>query len=278
VSKVELTIENRVAVMVLNDPASRNALTGQEMLEPLVAGIAEAAAQALVLVVTGEGSAFSAGGNVKDMASGSGLFGGSPEEILEGYRTSIQRLTRSMAETDLVTIAAVNGPAVGAGFDLALGCDLRVGSPAARFSHTFVDLGLIPGDGGAWLLTRNLGAQRAAELSFTGRVVEAEEAVRLGILLEVTDRLRPRALELATMIADKPAHSLRFTKRLLRQAPSMDLDGFLEYSAALQAVSHHTDAHRSALGAYVETLESRRRAAANPSSSSPTANVTKQPD
>ncbi|MGH8958744.1 MAG: enoyl-CoA hydratase-related protein, partial [Acidimicrobiia bacterium] len=152
-------------------------------------------------------------------------------------------------ETDLATIAAVNGPAIGAGFDLVLGCDLRLGSTTARFAHTFVDLGIIPGDGGAWLLPRVVGWQRAAELSFTARAVEAAEAQAMGILLEVVEPelLLPRTMELAHLIASKPAHSIRLAKRLLRHARSMDLSGFLEFSAALQAVSHHTESHQQAI-------------------------------
>jgi enoyl-CoA hydratase/carnithine racemase len=156
-----------------------------------------------------------------------------------------------------VTIAAVNGPAIGAGFDLAMGCDLRIGAPTARFAHTFADLGIIPGDGGAWLLAHQLGHQRAAELSFTGRTVEAEEAVRIGILLEIADDVVARATELASIIASKPNHSIRLTKRLLRQTRSMDLDGFLEYTAALQAISHHTSDHMEAVTEFVQRLENR---------------------
>ena len=253
-SSADLTLDNKVGLLILNEPETRNALTGVEMLDAIIHGVETAATEAQALVIAGAGTAFSAGGNIKDMAARTGLFAGTPEEILEGYRASIQRLTRTLADTDLVTIAAVNGPAVGAGFDLVLGCDLRLGSPAARFSHSFVDLGIIPGDGGAWLLARQLGWQRAAELSFTGRAVGAEEAVRLGILLEVTDEVVARAQQLATSIAQKPSHSVRLTKRLLRQARSMDLDGFLEYSAALQAISHYTDSHREAVAHYVERL------------------------
>lgn len=209
-----------------------------------------------MLVVDAEGSAFSAGGNVKDMATASGMFAGGPEQLNENYRSSIQRLTRTLATTDLVTIAAVNGPAVGAGFDLALWCDLRIGSTTARFAHTFVDLGIIPGDGGAWLLPRVVGAQRAAELSFTGRMIDAATARDYGVLLEVVDPsdLARHVDELANRIASKPAHSLRLTKRLLRHARTMDLDGFLDLTAALQAIAHGTDAHREAVTDFLGRL------------------------
>lgn len=214
-----------------------------------------------VLVLDSDGPAFSAGGDVKAMRDRTGMFEGGAEQILEGYRTSIQMLTRTLASTDLVTIAAVQGPAVGAGFDLVLGCDLRIGSTAARFAHTFVDLGIIPGDGGAWLLTRIVGHQKAAELSFTARMIGAEEARDAGVLLEVVDpdSLASRVDELATEIASKPGHSLRMTKRLLRHARTMDLEGFLDLTAALQSVAHTTDAHTTAVDTYLERLAARRR-------------------
>lgn len=212
-----------------------------------------------VLVIDALGPAFSAGGNVKDMASRTGMFSGTAERIAESYRSTIQRLTTALASTDVVTIAAVNGPAIGAGFDLVLGCDLRIGSTEARFAHTFVDLGIVPGDGGAWLLPRVVGAQRAAELAFTARVIDAETAREYGVLLEVTDPddLDRRVTELATEIGSKPAHSLRLTKRLLRHAESMDLPGFLDLTAALQAIAHSTDAHAEAVAAYLERLNRR---------------------
>lgn len=215
-----------------------------------------------VLVIDAEGTAFSAGGNVKDMADRAGMFEGEPEQIVESYRRTIQTLTTTLATTDLVTIAAVGGPAVGAGFDLVLGCDLRLGGTSARFAHTFVDLGILPGDGGAWLLPRVVGWQRAAELAFTARMIDAEEARDLGVLLEVTadSELADRVDELATTIAAKPAHSLRLTKRLFRHSRTMDLPGFLELTAALQAIAHTTDAHHAAVEQYVDRLRGRSEA------------------
>ena len=231
------------------------------MLEELLDAIddAETDPGVAVLVLEAEGPAFSAGGNVKDMASRSGLFSGNAAELTEKYRDSIQQLTRMMATTDLVTIASVNGPAIGAGFDLVLGCDLRLGSPRARFAHTFIEMGIIPGDGGAWLLPRVVGWQRAAELAFTARSIDAEEAKELGVLLEVVPEgtLTAKVMDLASLIAAKSHPALRLAKRLLRQARQMDLDGFLELSAALQAVSHSTPEHDEAVHAYLEALQGR---------------------
>ena len=262
-SETTFDVESGVAVLTLNRPEIRNALTGQQILDEIITTVetADASEDVTVLIITGEGSAFSAGGNVKDMDTGSGLFAGDVGTIAEGYRRTIQRLTSTMAETDLVTIAAVNGAAVGAGFDLVLGCDLRIGSTNARFAHTFADLGILPGDGGAWILPRVVGWQRAAELAFTARMIDAEEAAAMDVLLEVVepDRLMDRCLELATVIAAKPSHSIRLTKRLLRHARHMDLPAFLDLTAAYQAIAHADPQHRTAVRSFLEALESRSR-------------------
>lgn len=250
-----------VTTITLAEPDVRNAITGEEMLEDLLDALDEVEAdpEVTVVVIDAEGPAFSAGGNVKDMAAKEGLFSGSPVEMTEKYRHTIQQLTRFLATTDLVTIAAVDGPAVGAGFDLVLGCDLRFGSRNARFAHTFIEMGIIPGDGGAWLLPRVVGWQRATELALTARFITAAEAENYGVLLEVVpgDKLDDRVSEVARTIAAKPRPAVVLAKRLLRQARSMDLDGFLEFSAALQAIAHTTPEHDTAVAEYVERLKSR---------------------
>lgn len=253
--------EGGVARITLAAPEIRNAITGKEMLEDLLDALhdAEEDPEVTVLVIDAEGPAFSAGGNVKDMAAREGLFSGSPSELTEKYRATIQQLTRFLATTDLVTIAAVNGPAVGAGFDLVLGCDLRLGSRNARFAHTFIEMGIVPGDGGAWLLPRVVGWQRATELALTARFITAAEAESYGVLLEIVpeDKLEQRVVELASSIASKPRPAVVLAKRLLRQARSMDLDGFLEFSAALQVIAHTTPEHEAAVADYVERLKDR---------------------
>lgn len=258
---IKTKTEGGVARITLADPATRNAITGQEMLEEFLDALddAETDPAVTVAIIAADGPAFSSGGNVKDMATRSGLFSGSPAEMTERYRDTIQQLTRFLATTDLVTVAAVNGPAVGAGFDLVLGCDLRFGSRNARFAHTFIEMGIIPGDGGAWLLPRVVGWQRATELALTARFITAAEAEKYGVLLEVVpeDKLDARVMEVAQTIAAKPAPAVVMAKRLLRQARTMDLDGFLEFSAALQAIAHTTPEHETAVAAYVEKLRNR---------------------
>ena len=258
---IKTKTEKGIATITLADPDTRNAITGEEMLEDLLDALDEIESdpETVVVIIAAEGPAFSSGGNVKDMANREGLFSGDPAEMTERYRDTIQQLTRFLATTDLVTIAEVNGPAVGAGFDLVLGCDLRFGSRNARFAHTFIEMGIIPGDGGAWLLPRVVGWQRATELALTARFVTAAEAENYGVLLEVVpeDKLKGRVSEVAATIASKPKPAVTLAKRLLRQAKSMDLDGFLEFSAALQSIAHTTPEHMTAVASYVENLENR---------------------
>lgn len=250
-----------ITTITLADSETRNAMTGVEMIEDLLDALdeAETGPEVAVVIIEAEGPAFSSGGNVKDMAAREGLFSGAPAEQMESYRDTIQQLTRFLATTDLVTIASVNGPAVGAGFDLVLGCDLRFGSRNASFAHTFIEMGIIPGDGGAWLLPRVVGWQRATELALTARFITAAEAENYGVLLEVVpeDKLDKRVREVARVIASKPRPAVTLAKRLLRQARSMDLDGFLEFSAALQAIAHTTPEHEIAVTSYVERLKNR---------------------
>lgn len=257
-SSVTVRSGGGVTYLTLTRPDIRNALTGADVLEELLdaAHDAEEDPETAVLVFQAEGPAFSAGGNIKDMEAKMGLFEGGPADLAENYRDSIQQLTRFMATTDLVTIAAVDGPAIGAGFDLVLGCDLRIGTRNARFAHTFLEMGLVPGDGGAWLLPRVVGWQRAAELAFTSRSISSAEAERFGVLLEVvpSEKLEERVAGLAATIAAKPRPALRLAKRLLRQARTMDLDSFLDMTAAFQGLAHSTPEHDTAVASYLSKL------------------------
>lgn len=249
-------LKDRVATLTFNRDDVRNALTGTSIAEDIVNVVnwCDASKEVSVLIITGAGSAFSSGGNVKEMQDRAGTFAGSPAAIQERYRRGIQQIPLAISRVDFPVIAAVNGPAIGAGFDLACMCDLRIASERAVVGETFVNLGIIPGDGGAWFLQRLIGYQRAAELAFTGRLVKAEEALQLGIFLEVVhpEQLLTRVISLATDIAAKPPGALRLTKRLMKLAQRSDLPDFLEISSAFQAVSHHTKDHAEAVNAFLE--------------------------
>ncbi len=145
--------KGNIAVLTLNRPDIRNAFTHQEMIDEIVDACqrVQDAESVSVLVVTGAGAAFSAGGNVKDMYKKEGMFSGDPNDVRQNYRKGIQRVTLAFQRLDVPAIAAVNGPAMGAGCDLTCMCDIRIASEKARFGETFVSVGLIPGDGGAFL-------------------------------------------------------------------------------------------------------------------------------
>jgi len=256
-----LTLESRVATLTFERDDVRNALTGTALCDDILATLAWANARldVSVLIITGAGKAFSSGGDVKAMRDKAGMFAGTPSEIEAEYRSGIQRVPAAMHAAEVVTIAAVNGPAIGAGCDLACMCDLRLGSDAAAFGETFVNLGIIPGDGGAWFLQRLIGYQRAADMTFRGRIVRAEEARALGLLLEVTapEALVPRATELAAEIAAKPPQALRYAKRLMKLAQRSELPDFLDYCAALQSFCHGTQDHAEAMAAFLDKREAR---------------------
>ena len=248
-----LELDGRVATLTFNRDDVRNALTSTDLVSDIVNTLqwANSCLDASVLIITGAGSAFSAGGNIKTMGERSKA---PPHELQRAYRTGIQRIPLAKQDTDIPVIAAVNGPAIGAGFDLANMCDIRIGSTEAQFGETFVNLGIIPGDGGAWFLNQLLGYQRAAELTLTGRVLKADEAKALGILLEVTEpgELMAATKKMAGKIAAKPPQAIRYAKRLLKLAQRQHLSEHLDACSAFQAICHKTEDHQEALLAFFD--------------------------
>jgi enoyl-CoA hydratase/carnithine racemase len=248
--------DGAVETWTLNRPDTRNAISDDDMIDAIEQYVADANADAAVraVIVTGAGSAFSSGGNVKHMRDREGMFGGTPAEIRQGYRHGIQRIPRAMARLEVPAIAAVNGPAIGAGCDLTLMCDIRIASDTAVFAESFVKVGLIPGDGGAWLLPRAIGMSRASEMAFTGDSIDAATALAWGLVSRVVspDELLPEAGRLAARIAANPPHVLRMTKSLLREGQHQDLDAVLELSATMQSIAHHTRDHHEAVAAMLE--------------------------
>jgi len=247
-----LHLDNRVATLTFQRNDVRNALTGTALIEDIITTldwVNKASADVSVLIMTGDGAAFSAGGNIKDMQERGGDFAGDVEEVQTRYRQGIQRIPVAMNKCEVPIIAAVNGPAVGAGFDLANMADIRLASSKAKFGETFVNLGIIPGDGGAYFLQRLIGYQKAAELTFTGRVINAQEALDLGIVLSVhePDALMDKAHEMARQIAGKPPQALRFTKRLMKMGQRMELPDFLDLCACFQGMCHNSDEHMEAV-------------------------------
>jgi len=253
-----ITTERRgaVAILTLNRPDSMNALgapgDGDQVQAACDAINADQSVRCVVL--TGAGRAFSAGGDVKAMKAREGAFAGGGVGIRDNYRTNIHRIVRSIYGLEVPSIAAVNGPAIGLGCDVACMCDIRIASEQARFGVTFLKLGLIPGDGGAWLLPRTIGMSRAAELLFTGDVIDAPTAEAWGLVSKVTPaaRLLDDAVALADRIAAQPPHALRLAKNLLRHGQTASYDTLMDMSAAAQAIAHLTEDHMEGVEALLE--------------------------
>jgi enoyl-CoA hydratase/carnithine racemase len=240
-----------IATLTLNRPEHRNPISDPAMVEGLLNALARAEAdpQIRVIVLTGAGAAFSSGGNLKTMLSKDGLKGASPMATRRNYRTGIQRLPLAFEALELPVIAAVNGPAIGAGCDLACMCDLRICAESAIFAESFVKLGLVPGDGGAWLLPRIVGFAKAAEMALTGDPIRAAEALRCGLVSAVVPdpELPAAATRLAARIAANPPAAVRMTRRLLREAYSATLTAVLDMSASMQALAQNTNDHEKAV-------------------------------
>lgn len=255
-AKVIVERQGAIAVVTLNDPGTRNALT-----PAVVGGLCDVFRSAnddptlgcIVLAAAGDG--FCSGGNVKDMRDGADpMFAGTPHQMQEGYRAGAQMLPKLLNEMDVPIIAAVQGPAIGAGCDLACMCDIRIGSPEARFAESFLRVGLVSGDGGAWYLPRVIGLPKAMEMALTCRMIGSAEAKEWGLVTHLVDRekLLDQALDMARTISGFPPRSTRLNKRLIRQSLNTSLSECLELSAAFQAIVQNTADQKEAVNALLE--------------------------
>lgn len=248
--------QDGIVTLTMNRPDERNALSEEhQMLEFVeVCRRIQRDTRVHVVVLTGAGSSFSAGGNIKHMRDKKSFSAGSPINIRDAYRNGIQKIPLALYELDVPTIAAVNGPAIGAGMDLSCMCDVRIASDRARFASSFVKLGIVPADGGAWLLSRTVGPAKALELMLTGETFGAEEARAMQLVSKVVphDTLMDEAMRLARSIAAHPPLTLRLSKRLLRESQHVSLATSLEIAAAYQALAHYTQDHDEAVAAFLE--------------------------
>jgi enoyl-CoA hydratase/carnithine racemase len=254
---VTLQIEGKVALLTLNRPERMNAIGEHADCEDLVEALTRinGNAQISAAILTGAGTAFSAGGNLNAMKERNGIGPlESPAATRANYRRGIQRIPRAFQDLEVPIIAAVNGQAIGVGCDLACFCDIRIASEQARFAASFIKVGLIPGDGGAWALPRAVGFAKAAEMLFTGDALTADEALACGLVSRVVPAvsLMDEARAIAERITINPATSLRLAKRLLTDAQNMRLNEVLEMSAAMQALAHETADHAEAVDAFIE--------------------------
>ena len=251
---VHYSLENNVVTLRLDRPERRNAIADLSDCEDLAAALRQAQeSRASCIVLTGAGSAFCAGGSLQAIHQRQGIADATDGAVdtRASYRRGVQRAIETLWECELPMIAAINGPAIGLGLDLACLCDIRLASEKASFASSFIRLGLIPGDGGAWILPRIIGLSAASELILTGDSIDPAAAKALGLVSRVlpAESLLPEALAMAQRIAANPAKTLRLSKRLLREGQQQRLSDVLQLSAAFQALAHETEDHREAVEA-----------------------------
>jgi enoyl-CoA hydratase/carnithine racemase len=248
-----------IATLTLNRPERRNALN-EVMQDEIGDALEEVEADdsIRVLIVTGAGRAFCAGGDLEQLKGGSEP-GEWVSDKVDNIRRSFQRTQRFMLglqRMEKPVIAMVNGAAVGAGFDLSCGCDIRIGSPRARFMVAYVRIGLFPGFGGTWLYPRMLGSiGKAAELLFTGDFMEAEEAYRLGFLNKLVpeEELENTTREMARKIASGPPIAIRLSKLMLYKGLEFDLETAMKMAAAAETITLTSRDHEEGTAAFRES-------------------------
>jgi 2-(1,2-epoxy-1,2-dihydrophenyl)acetyl-CoA isomerase len=249
------TREGPIAVLTLNRPEARNAWS-EDMAGEVVRALCQADAdpEVRVIVLTGAGDAFSAGGDLKAMRDRTGMFAGPGAELRDRYHHGLQQVSRAFESCETPIVAAVNGPAIGAGLDLACMCDIRIASEKARFGETFVSVGLVPGDGGAYFLTRAIGFARALEMALTGRVIDAMEAHRFGLVSGVVphEKLMSAAMAVATSIARQAPIAVKLTKAAFYRGYQKDLETALTMAAAFQGLAQRTADHAEGVAALLE--------------------------
>jgi len=246
-------VKDGIATLTLNRPDRLNAL-GDTLREDLFAAVTRASAdpEVRVMVVTGAGKGFCAGGDVKAMNERKESGGERP--LAEKVAPLRDQVLFAMRDAPQPIIAAVNGAAAGAGMNLALACDMRIASTAAKFAQAFVRRGLHPDWGGTYFLPRAVGMAKACELTFTGDVIDAAEALRLGIVSRVVapEELLPVAYELARKIAAGPPVAIRLAKRALQRNAEGDLRSALEFETFAQNACFETEDAREGIRAFVE--------------------------
>lgn len=256
---LDFDADQGVVTLTLNRPDRLNALN-RTLLEALDSAVTrlEDDDSVRAVVITGAGEAFCSGADTDEMSGGPGdgphkPGPGGPEALRRGFAVA-QRVILGLHRLEKPVIAAVNGPAVGAGFDLACACDIRIASPQARFMAAYVRVGLFPGYGGTWFYPRLLGMGRAAELMFTGDFLEADEAVRCGFVNRVinADNLLSEATRLAVKIAQGPPIAIRLAKMMMTRGLQMDLETAMQMAASAESITLSSRDHAEGMHALRE--------------------------
>jgi 2-(1,2-epoxy-1,2-dihydrophenyl)acetyl-CoA isomerase len=246
-------LKDGIATLTLNRPERLNAL-GDTLRDDLLDAITRSSGDPTVrvMILTGAGKGFCAGGDVKAMNEARESRRERP--LLEKIAPSRDRTLLAMRDAPQPIIAAVNGAAAGAGMNLALACDLRIASSEAKFAQAFVRRGLHPDWGGTYFLPRVVGMAKACELIFTGDLIDAAEALRLGLVSQVVapEELMGTTYALARKIAAGPPLAIRLAKRALYRNAETDLRSALEFETFAQNACFDTDDAREGIRAFIE--------------------------
>jgi len=250
---IVISKEGYVTIITLNRPERLNAFNRQmeeELIEAL-AGVHENK-DIKVLVLTGAGRAFCSGGDVSENMADE--YGGTAQRVSDTFHHIYNGIILQLFNLDIPTIGMINGVAVGLGFDLALACDIRIGSENARFMVAFTKMGLTPAAGGAWLMPRVMGLAKAAEFIYTADFLEAEEALRLGVLnkLVPASLLEKETMALARRIGENSPLANRLAKLQIHKGLNTDLGTALELGGTCQAICLTSEETREALAAFRE--------------------------
>ena len=249
---LRFTVDQGIARIVLDRPERMNAFTF-EMIDAWTEALQRCRTDpgVKVVIVTGAGEAFCSGGDIVEMSD---RLEHTPDQRKKELFERIERIPLALEDLDKPVIAAVNGVATGAGMDMALMCDIRYAGQSARFAETYVKVGLVPGAGGAHFLPRLVGVSKALELFFTGDFVDAQEALRLGIVNKVFPdaTLMDEVEKIAQRIARAPALTLRMIKRAIYQGMRNDLRTNLDLISSHYAVITATQEHKDLVRGFIE--------------------------
>ena len=247
--------DKHVLTIMLNAPERKNAFS-LDMIEDLISVLnkADRDPNFRVILITGGGDCFCAGGDIKAMENQTGMFKGPPNELRERYQDGIQQIPLIMDSLKTPTIGVINGAAIGAGCDFAAMCDIRIGCEESRFGETFSRLGLVPGDGGTYFLPRVVGHAKAMEMFLMGKIYDAQEALNMGLLnyLTTKDELIKVSHKWASDIAKNAPIANQMIKKALKQNHADHLPRVLDLLAAFQGITQRTRDHEEALLAYKE--------------------------
>ncbi len=250
--ELKFEVKDGIGTITLNRPEKLNAFT-PDMLDAWLAAYQECheSDAVRVVILTGAGRGFCSGGDITKMGDGEGQ---TPLATKANLWDRIERIPLLLSVMDKPVLCAVNGVAAGAGMDMAIMCDIRFAAESARFAETYVKVGLVPGAGGAWFLPRLVGKGKAMEMLLGGDFVDAQEALRIGLVNYVVpdDQLMAKTHELAEKMTNNAPISMRLIKRAINQGVTIDLRAHLDQISSHIAVARSTEDHYEAIAAFRE--------------------------